>query len=95
MLTITLHLLCFLLHLSFDLLQHSISNRDSPTQTSLSSSTMLLNLHQTYTKPKPNLNLARQLSSRVIAIASSSLSVVGGLLAFYFFFRMEKRYRHQ
>jgi G protein-coupled receptor GPR1 len=32
---------------------------------------------------------------RIIAIVSSSLSVLTGLVAIYFFHRMEKRYRHK
>jgi hypothetical protein len=32
---------------------------------------------------------------RIIAIASSSLSVLTGFVAIYFFRRMEKRYRHK
>ena|ERR1700760_4304339 len=36
-----------------------------------------------------------KLTIRIITIVSSSLSVLSGLVAIYFFHRMEKRYRHK
>jgi len=53
-------------------------------------------VHASYASPVHSYVVANvKVIVWILAIAISSLSVLMGVLAFYFFWRMEKRYRHK